>query len=175
MKKPSSPITFRPANKDDLEDILDIIDFAIASRKADGSKQWQDGYPNRDTILNDLENKYAYVLTSGNEVMAYAAVIFDIEPAYEKIEGQWCSDQTYVVVHRIAVSAKAKGKGYAKKILQEIASLAVSNNVYSVRVDTNFDNYAMLHILEKLGYTACGKVYFRGEAREAFEKVLPKT
>ena len=32
----------------------------------------------------------------------------------------------------------------------------------------------MLKIFEKSGYKYCGKVYFRGGEREAFEKVLAK-
>ena len=40
------------------------------------------------------------------------------------------------------------------------------------KVDTNFDNVAMLHILKKLGYTYCGEVYLAGGERKAFEKLL---
>jgi hypothetical protein len=31
-----------------------------------------------------------------------------------------------------------------------------------------------MKIFEKLGYTLCGEVYFRGGARKAYEKVLTK-
>jgi hypothetical protein len=37
----------------------------------------------------------------------------------------------------------------------------MENQVFSIKVDTNFDNLAMLHILEKLDYQYCGEVYFR--------------
>ena len=40
------------------------------------------------------------------------------------------------------------------------------------KLDTNFDNAPMLKILDKLGYTYCGEVFFRGSARKAFEKIL---
>ena len=40
------------------------------------------------------------------------------------------------------------------------------------KVDTNFDNAAMLHILKKLVYTYCGEVYLAGGERKAFEKLL---
>lgn len=40
------------------------------------------------------------------------------------------------------------------------------------KVDTNFDNAAMLHLLKKLGYTYCGEVYLAGGERKAFEKLL---
>lgn len=58
--------------------------------------------------------------------------------------------------------------------MKELEKLAMKRDVYSVKVDTNFDNKAMLRILEKLNYQYCGKVYFRGGARMAFEKLLDK-
>ena len=163
---------FRKAKISDVEEIWKIFQYAIASRKADGSLQWQAGYPNKDSISDDIGSGYAYILTDNQTIMAYAAVIFDIEPAYEIIEGQWQTQQPYVVVHRIAVSKEAKGLGYAKEILIQIEELAVSNKYFSVRVDTNFDNPAMLRIIDKLDYVYCGEVYFSGSARKAFEKVL---
>ena len=50
--------------------------------------------------------------------------------------------------------------------------VTLESNVYSIKVDTNFDNVPMLRILDKLGYVYCGEVFFRGSARKAFEKVL---
>jgi hypothetical protein len=55
-----------------------------------------------------------------------------------------------------------------------IEDLCVSRNVYSIKVDTNFDNIPMLRILEKLKYTYCGEVYFRGASRKAYEKELKR-
>ena len=55
-----------------------------------------------------------------------------------------------------------------------LEEFAIKYKVYSIKVDTNFDNKPMLHIFNKLGYTYCGKVYFRGQERRAFEKVLDK-
>ena len=49
---------------------------------------------------------------------------------------------------------------------------AKNNQVFSIKVDTNYDNLPMLSILQKLDYTYCGKVYFRGGERKAFEKIL---
>ena len=44
--------------------------------------------------------------------------------------------------------------------------------IFSIRVDTNYDNIPMLKLLAALEYQYCGEVYFRGSARKAFEKVL---
>lgn len=51
-----------------------------------------------------------------------------------------------------------------------LEDFAKSHQVYSIKVDTNFDNLAMLAILEKLGYTYCGEVIFRENFRKAYEK-----
>lgn len=165
-------IQFRKAEITDLADIWKIIQEAIARRKADGSMQWQDGYPSIETIQNDMDKKVGYVLTSDKRVVAYAAVINDIEPAYELIEGSWLTKGPYIVVHRVAVADARIGKGLAKTIFLKIEQLTKAMGLSSIKVDTNFDNPAMLHILEKLEYHFCGTVYFRGSARLAYEKII---
>ena len=162
----------RKAKENDLAAIWEIIQYAIEQRRLDGSSQWQDGYPNQDSIRIDYENGYGYVMDEDGVVLAYAAVIFDPEPAYNDIEGKWLTDGSYLVVHRVAAGVLARGKSIATSLFQELESLAKENGVFSIKVDTNFDNIAMLRILEKLNYTYCGEVYFRGSARKAFEKVL---
>ncbi|MDO4228794.1 MAG: GNAT family N-acetyltransferase [Capnocytophaga sp.] len=168
----SEKYTFRKANDDDFISIWEIILFAKETRKQEGSNQWQDGYPNENTIQTDIKNRYGYVVEIQSKIVGYVAVIFGQEPAYESIEGKWLSEQPYTVVHRMAVSSEGKGKGLGKYILEKVEKLSLDNHIFSIRIDTNFDNIPMLHIIEKLGYTYCGKVYFRGSARKAFEKVL---
>lgn len=163
---------FRKAHPKEIDEIWEILQFAIQSRKNDGSQQWQDGYPNRDSIVQDLDNDCAYVLADDKGDLAYGAVIFDVEPAYNNIEGKWLSDGDYVVVHRVAAAERSKGMGIATRFFNEVEKLSKSKNIHSIKVDTNFDNLAMLRIMEKLGYQYCGEVYFRGSARKAFEKLI---
>jgi GNAT superfamily N-acetyltransferase len=164
---------FRLATLEEFPDILDIINQAKARRKADGSNQWQDGYPNIETIESDYYKKAGYVLVNEiNELVGYSAVLLNDEPAYLNIEGQWLSNNEFIVIHRVAIHDNFLGKGLAKMIFRKIEELAISKNVYSIKVDTNFDNLAMLHIFNKLDYQYCGQVYFRGSARRAYEKTL---
>lgn len=165
-------LSLRKADFSEIPQIWEILQDAIEQRRLDGSTQWQDGYPNELSIENDINNGYAYVLTENESILCYAAIIFDKEPAYDDIEGKWLTNGDYVVVHRVAVSKLAKGKGIATKLFESIEGLSVKNNVYSIKVDTNFDNIPMLKILDRLKYTYCGEVYFRGSARRAYEKRL---
>jgi GNAT superfamily N-acetyltransferase len=166
---------FRKAEISEIPQIWDILQLAIIRRKEDGSDQWQDGYPNPEVVQKDIEKGEGFVLTDGETMVGYCAVLINDEPQYPKIEGRWLTNDDFVVFHRVAISEKYLGKGCALKMIGYIEDLARNNNIYSVKVDTNFDNFAMMKIFEKLGYAFCGHVYFRGAQRKAYEKVLHKS
>ena len=157
----------------ELPVIWNILQQAIEQRKQDGSDQWQNGYPNEQTVHDDISNGYGYVLINNHAIIAYAAIIFGIEQAYEEIIGKWLTNGDYAVVHRVAVSNAVKGKGIATLLFKAIEDLCIEQKVYSIKVDTNFDNLPMLRILDKLNYTYCGEIFFSGAARKAYEKGIP--
>ena len=162
----------RKAQIPEAEIIWQILQQAIERRRKDGSNQWQDGYPNQEVVKTDISLGKGYVLEIDNAIAAYAALVFNDEPAYKEIIGDWLTNDDFLVIHRVAVSNDFLGKGIAVLLFQKLEEFAKENQVFSIKVDTNFDNLAMLHILEKLDYQYCGEVYFRGSARKAFEKVL---
>jgi GNAT superfamily N-acetyltransferase len=167
-------MTLRKAAFSEVPIIWEILQQAIEQRKQDGSQQWQNGYPNEQTIHDDISNGYAYVLIDNDAIIAYAAIVFDAEPAYNNIEGKWLTNGDYAVIHRVATSNTVKGKGIATRLFKMIEDLCVEQEVYSIKVDTNFDNVPMLKILDRLAYTYCGEIFSYGAPRKAFEKVLPK-
>ena len=162
----------RKAQIPEAEIIWQILQQAIERRRKDGSNQWQDGYPNLEVVKTDISLGKGYVLEIDNAIAAYAALVFNDEPAYKEIIGDWLTNDDFLVIHRVAVSDDFLGKGIAVLLFQKLEEFAKENQAFSIKVDTNFDNLAMLHILEKLDYQYCGEVYFRGSARKAFEKVL---
>lgn len=167
--------SFRKATLIEIPQIWAILQQAIQRRKEDGSNQWQDGYPNQEVVRKDVEAGQGFVLTDRETIIGYSAVLINDEPEYARIKGNWLSNGDFVVFHRVALSEEYLGKGLAQKIIECIEEFAKSNNIFSVKADTNHDNMAMLKIFEKSGYSYCGKVYFRGSERNAFEKVLEKT
>lgn len=163
---------FRKATRADQDRIWEILQQAILKRKNEGSDQWQDGYPNPKSIMTDIEKDAGYVLVSKGEIIGYAAMMINDEATYEKISGKWLSEGDFVVVHRVAVATEHLGKGWTYFVFDEVEKFARSKNIKSVKVDTNFDNFAMLKILNTLGYHYCGEVEMRGGKRKAFEKIL---
>lgn len=165
-------IHFRKANTSDISVIWEIIQQSIERRRIDGSTQWQNGYPNLQTVESDVSKGFGHVLTVDNKIAVYVALIFNDEPAYSSIEGAWLTTGEFVVVHRVAVSENFAGQGLAKKLFDYIEEYTKSENVLSIKVDTNYDNLAMLKILESKGYSYCGEVVLAGGVRKAYEKVL---
>lgn len=163
---------FRKAINSEIPHIWEILQQAIQRRKKDGSNQWQDGYPNPDVIKEDIRKEVGFVLTEDETIIGYCAILINDEPEYLKIEGKWLTDDDFIVFHRVAISETHLGKGLAKLMMKYIDDFAISNRIYSIKADTNHDNFAMMNIFEKSGYTFCGTVYFRESPRKAYEKVL---
>ena len=168
----NSETKLRKAEIDDRDVIWGIIQQSIERRKQDGSTQWQNGYPNLGTVESDIAKGFGYVLTVDGEIAVYAALILNDEPAYSTIEGAWLSDGEFVVVHRVAVDGKFAGQGMVKKLFDHIEDFTKSHGIQSIKVDTNYDNMAMLKILESKGYSYCGEVLLAGEMRKAYEKII---
>lgn len=166
-------IQLRRASMEDLAVIWPLFEQGIEKRRLEGSEQWQDGYPNLQSISADIEKGYGYVcLDSEGEIVGYVATIFDIEPAYEILEGKWLTSGKYACIHRLVTSQEKKVKGLGAWIMREAEKIVMDRGIFSIKADTNHDNGAMLHVFNKMGYVYCGTVYFRGSARQAFEKVL---
>lgn len=160
------------AQPKDLQEIWRIIQHAIARRKADGSNQWQDGYPNPDVLTVDISKHQGFVLREEHVIIGYAAVMINDEPQYDDIDGEWLTTDDFVVYHRVAVAPEFIGQGYAKQLIQGIHDYSKEKGIKSVKADTNFDNQPMMKIFDKLGYQYCGGVMINGSPRRAYEKLL---
>jgi RimJ/RimL family protein N-acetyltransferase len=163
---------FLKATTTDIPEIWEILQKAILRRKADGSNQWQDGYPNPEIIQQDIEKGIGYVLTENQTIIGYTAVLINDEPEYANLQGEWITNNDFVVFHRVAIAETHLGKNLSKKIIDFIEKFALNHNIYSIKADTNHDNFAMMKIFEKSGFVFCGIVHFRGSPRRAYEKVL---
>lgn len=155
----------------DLPEVIEIINQAKLYFKNEGIDQWQDGYPNEDSIINDINQNEAYVLEDNGKILATTMISINIEPTYNYIEGNWLQNDKYMVIHRIAIHNDQKGKGLAKIIIDE--ALKLNPDIHSIRIDTHDDNLSMQRFLIKYGFTYCGTIYLENKStRRAYEKVF---
>lgn len=170
----------RLAVPDDVPAIWNIILQAKELMKREGRCQWTDSYPLPETIMSDIERGYGHVLVYAHDgrIVAYGAVVFDGEPAYSDLDGQWNAEGPYVVLHRLAVAEWARGRGIAGLFFRMTEMIAIERGVRIFRVDTKHDNSYMLRVFGREGFRYCGEVsYARGDgnsARMAFDKLISK-
>ena len=165
---------FRKANKRDIENIMPIIKHGQDFLKEQGVNQWQDNYPDRETIEKDIESGYGYIVEDDSQLVATVALSFDGEVTYEKIyDGQWLTDYDYCLIHRMSIHKDKRGSGISSFMLNSIFSLCREKGIKSIKVDTHRENIPMQQYLKKNGFQYCGVIYILdGDERLAFEKVL---
>lgn len=166
----SNKYLIRQGKNKDINSILEIIDEARALFKTYNSPQWSDGYPNKETFLNDIKDDNLFVLVSDDKVIGTMTVL-SYEPTYDYIEGKWLSDKDYVAIHRIAIKKEYRKLGLASIMIKFVEDKFKKN----IRIDTHRLNKGMKEFLLKNGFVYCGIIYLNEEndkERLAFEKLI---
>lgn len=149
--------------KEDLKQIMDIVEESRVFLRNNGVDQWQGPYPLVEDFENDIKNGNAYVVKEGDEVLAMFAVIGH-DNNYDYIEdGKWLDESDYIAIHRVGV--KYKGRGICGFIFEEM-----KKRYDHIRVDTHADNIPMNTCIRKHGFKYCGVVYMEDHSpRNAYE------
>ncbi len=178
VKIPQNEPIARLAKKSDLPKIMPIFEEARASMARLGIDQWQDGYPFREDIENDIANHESYVLCINRVIVASFAVLLHEDATYRNIvEGEWLTGNTtnYAAVHRVAVSGSGRRRGLATALLSYAYDLAMENRLDALRIDTHEGNLPMRRTLEKNGFIHCGTIFLEnGDTRVAYEKIVAR-
>ncbi len=155
-------IIFRRAAEADMPELMRLVREAQAFMRGLGIDQWQDGYPEPETLMEDIRVGRLYVLAEGNAVRAMAALLLTEEPVYASIDGAWRTPDgaKYLTLHRMATDDAARGREVAARMLAEAERIARENDCASVRADTHPGNVAMRRFLQKHGFEYCGVVYY---------------
>lgn len=157
----------------DVAAIVAMYEDAKERLKDEGIPQWQDGYPNEDSLRRDCMANESVVFYDGDQCVGSAMVSFREEPTYKTIEGSWHLDGPYGVIHRFVVSSEGLHRGYGSKMLGMIL-LNASCSYW--RIDTHEHNLKMCRLLEKNGFVFCGQITLKdGSKRRAYDKIESQT
>ena len=151
--------TLELAQESDASLCYEVIEAGRAFQKEQGFEQWTSSYPNFDTIVEDIQCQKGYVIKNDGDIIGYMCIDFS-------------GETPYAVIHRMAFSQKARGKGIAGIAFDLIERFCLEQGVRNIRVDTDFPNKRMQHILEKQGFVHCGVIVFQGGEKLAYDKLL---
>ena len=147
-------MTIRPATYDDIPVLLAIFYYARQQMIWDGNPdQWDDNYPSREQLEEDIRRGVSYVIEQDGVVCATFVFVEGDDPTYDIIDdGAWLNDLPYGTIHRIASSGKIGG------VFGCVLDWCTAH-CNNIRIDTHQDNARMLHLIEKHGFTRCGIIY----------------
>ena len=102
---------------------------------------------------------------NGDDILGVFYYAQEEDPTYATMyDGAWINENPYAVIHRIATIRGRKGVG----------SFCINwclDQYANVRIDTHETNTAMINVLNKLGFTPCGKIIIDdGTERIGFQK-----
>lgn len=158
----------RNAVIEDLDAILSIYESARKFMRDVGNpNQWGTANPPQQKTLEDIGSRKLYVVCENDAILAVFFFDPSDDPTYEKIyHGTWLNDKPYGVIHRIAVSDEARGRGVAG-ICFDFAFAKCGN----LKIDTHRDNIPMQRSLKKHGFKECGTIHLaNGDERIAYQK-----
>ncbi len=166
--------------KEEIRQVMEAINDAKTFLKPQ-SQQWQQGYPNEETMEKDILNHNLFGVYLDGELTCVAALIIGIEKTYvNMIEGEWeiGVSPNDLVIHRIAVRNKFRGKGCAKVMMKFAEEYALLNSCLSIKIDTHRANLPMQNLVLSNGYKYQGIIDLNrneeDQLRLAYEKKISK-
>ncbi|MBR5329656.1 MAG: N-acetyltransferase [Firmicutes bacterium] len=157
-------MNIRKATLADLDEIMRVYAAAKEYMVATGNKsQWNNGYPQRELIENDIAKEQCYVCEE-NGIKGVFAFILGEDHTYNYIEdGAWKNERPYGTVHRIGSDGTSRGifnaaLDYCKTVIPDL------------RIDTHENNHVMQKLILNYGFERCGIIYIDdGTPRIAYQ------
>ena len=171
MKKESIEIKFRKANKDDLQNVFHIIQLAIQDMNNKDIYQWDEIYPDKRTLLQDINKNELYIGFVDDKLVC--AFVMNEECNKDYNNGKWeGKDLTFKIIHRLCVNPEFQNKGIGTATVNYIEEQVKSKNGKSIRLDVFSKNPQAIHLYEKSGYKKVGETDWRKGRFYLMEKIL---
>ena len=151
---------FSLAKPDETDAVWQIYAAAVPDQNQKGIFHWDEEYPTRDIIENDIAERKCYVVRENGVPVAVLRIDGEQHPAYQTVD--WKYGEPYICVHRLCVHPRAQGKGLAKHIMKDVLALYSFKGYAAVRLDTYRHNWIAMRLYEGLGFERRQTVHFEG-------------
>lgn len=152
----SAGLELRAATMADVPAAVALIGRVVPTMQAEGNFQWDESYPNAEVFARDVALGQLWVAEAAGEMAGVAALTAEAEPEYAEVG--WDLTEESVVVHRLAVDPRFRGRGAAAALMMQAETVAGERGAAVVRVDTSTRNAATQRLFPRLGYVLAGEI-----------------
>lgn len=167
-------MVIKKALKQDLEQLLTVVKSCGQNLIEQGIFQWNEEYPKKEDLLEDIELQELWKLEDGNSIVGLIVITEIEDDEYQHVK--WLTkNQNNLYIHRLAVHPKFQGKGYAQKLMDFAEKYAKEKGYNSIRLDTFSQNKRNQKFYEQRNYIKLESIYFPNQSEFPFycyEKIM---
>lgn len=160
----------RKAVHDDVLQAIEVLEEVKAHMLDQGIDQWDQEYPNKKVLIEDVEKGEGFVYMEDGKVLAYMALNELCDEEYNDLN--WKTSTPFIVIHRLYVKPTAQGKGISSKMIRYAEEFTKQKEYPSIRFDAFSLNDTANAVYIKKGYELVGTVRFRKGIFNCYEKVI---
>jgi GNAT superfamily N-acetyltransferase len=155
-----------------LEEVLSLVSSVVARMRSQGIDQWDELYPNRDVLADDLGSGAGFGVFLDRTLVGYMCLNGTQSPEYASVA--WgTSEGPVLVIHRLCTRPQNQGQGLGQALVEFAQDRAQELGVRTIRLDAFTQNPWALRLYERNGYQRRGSVRFRKGEFFVYEKLLP--
>ncbi len=162
---------YRLGKTNDIQNICNLVKKAIDTMEKQGIKQWDEWYPTKDDLLNDIQKNTLYVAIEDEQIVAIYVISRECDEEYDKCKWE-NGDETSCIIHRLCVSPEYQNMGIGKQVLEHVEHQLLTLGYESVRLDVFTENLYAIKLYEKAGYVKRGYADWRKGRFWLMEKKL---
>lgn len=171
LESPSSTaLTFSLARPEAADAIFALYRRAMLAGRQNGSSDWDESYPTRELLAEDLARERLFVLCAGATLVAAVSLLetddLDAEPL------GWRQDLRSCVPVRLCVAPEQQGRRLGELLMRRLMAYAQERGYESMRLLAAVANPAANRLYTRLGFTYRGAVRLYATDFNAYEKVL---
>jgi len=161
-----------PAAEHDIDRVMTLVAACIADMRTAGIEQWDDVYPDRQTMLQDAREGALFLASLDSAPLVGTLVVNSVQsPEYLDVPWQIAGERI-AVVHRLMIDPRYQRRGFARELMRFAEERAAALGCDCVRLDAYSKNPGALELYRRLGYHDAGSVTFRKGVFRCFEKKL---
>ncbi|MEM1270890.1 MAG: GNAT family N-acetyltransferase [Bacteroidota bacterium] len=166
-------IEVKQACAEHVSPVRAVLAACVRHLRDQGIDQWDDVYPDLDTVEHDIASGTLYVALEGAHCIGALCLNEEADEAYATVT--WGGEEPALIVHRLCVLPSEQGRGVASRLMDVAEAEGARRGYASIRLDAYSGNPRAVGLYTRRGYATAGHVYFprRTLPFACMEKALP--
>jgi ribosomal protein S18 acetylase RimI-like enzyme len=170
MFEPREMTKIRPAHIKELDVLHGIVKDATRHMDEQGIPQWDEIYPNKLILKDDVEREQMHVIEVEGRVAGLIVINEEQSPEYADVA--WEYSGRVLVIHRLTIDPTYQRRGLAMRLMDFAEEIAVTEKYDCIRLDAFKCNPAAFTLYENRAYRMAGIVHFRKGEFFCYEKEI---